>query len=160
MEGNRAERGFELNNITQPVRSLFRYARENPRETVAFGAFMLAIGSMGIFIPTLGERSNQQFAERAAAQATATALAAEDLRRDYSETGGINLIRQRESYLVSLRASSSLAASDSELLDIAWARIRQESGCQPVETFIQPEISGHPLPPPGTPKSIVVRISC
>jgi len=100
--------------------------------------------------------------QKANAKATATAKSENELKKDYEETGGVNLLRHWESYSVTLRSSAKVVGSDEAfILDRAWLRIKKDSGCDIAETLIIPEIPGARVgDPPIVPKTYSVRLKC
>lgn len=149
-------------DVGRGIRLGANWVRRNP---ILAGVYflILSIGPVyqGVDAHFFAPGRRDEAAERASAQATATAVAVDSLNRDYSETGGVDIVRQQESYLVIPRGSARLAGSEGALIDNAWARVKKDSGCQPSETVILPEVPGeHPWDRVVAPKSYLIRINC
>lgn len=152
-------------DVVTGVRRGVSWVIQHPKESLIWGGFytLIAATPIGSSIYSNWEAPirKAEAEARESAQATATAVVLADLTRDYNETGGVDITRQQESYLVIPRGSARIAGSEGALLDSAWARVKKDSGCQPSETIILPEVPGaHPWDRLIAPKSYVVRISC
>lgn len=160
---NGENRRLTPGDIVTGVRRGVGWVRQHPRESLIWGGFYAII----VTIPVASTIYNNWEApirkaeaeQRASAQATATSIALDAITQDYRETGGIDLLRQQASYLVTQRGSARLAASDGVLIDNAWARIRKD-GCEPLETLKVPEVPGeHPWDRPKVQGAYLVRVN-
>lgn len=147
--------------IAETLRNGADLARRHPlRATLGVLPVIIVIGAVILNNQYLQPIRMEEARVQGLARATATAIATENLMRDYSETGGVDLLRRQESYHVSPRGSARLAKDKSELLDNAWVRIKRESNCQPTETLVLPETAGEYPWSRTRPETYVVRVAC
>ncbi len=133
-------------NGDQPRRNLLEFARDIRNSTVKFikqnpmPIFLAVFPSLFVGVTSIGYTvffMPQDIAEkqkRDEISATATTVAQDKIRKDYLETGGLNILRLQKSFVFTPRESARLAASDEELRDNAWL-LAEEQGCQVLETF-------------------------
>lgn len=162
---NGNQKGLTPADIGHAVGRGINWVRENPRISLAYGAFgtlIFASATVPKIIYTIRQPAMEAEKQaRIAAEATATQTAIDLVTRDYEQTRGVDIVRQKESYAVTLRESARLAPSEAALIDNAWARVRSDSGCQPTETIILPAVPSPQIwDAPKAPKTYVIRIHC